>query len=100
MSLKIEKIPFGSMPDGRTVYKFRMTNESGAVAEVCNYGATLVNVKVPDKTNKLVSVVKGFPSVDGYLADRTFGTYLGATCGRYANRIAKARFVLEGREYT
>lgn len=99
MSLKIEKIPFGSMPDGRTVYKFRMTNESGAVAEVCNYGATLVNVKVPDKTNKLVSVVKGFPSVNGYLADRTFGTYLGATCGRYANRIAKARFVLEGREY-
>jgi len=35
------------------VYKFRMTNESGAVAEVCNYGATLVNVKVPTKQTSL-----------------------------------------------
>ncbi|NLB03080.1 MAG: galactose-1-epimerase, partial [Bacteroidales bacterium] len=100
MSLKIEKIPFGNMPDGRTVYKFRMTNESGAVAEVCNYGATLVNIEVPDKSDKLVSVVKAFPSLEGYLADRGIGTYLGATCGRYANRIAKARFVLEGLEYS
>lgn len=100
MSLKIEKIPFGKMPDGRTVFKFRMTNEAGAVAEVCNYGACLVNVEVPDRNNKPVSVVKGFPSLEAYLADRGIGTYLGATCGRYANRIAKAKFVLEGREYT
>lgn len=100
MSLKIEKLPFGKMPDGTDVFLFRMTNEAGAIAEVSTYGATLVSVQIPDKTGKLIRVVKGFPSVDGYLADAEFGTYLGGSCGRYANRIAKGKFTLEGEDYT
>ena len=100
MSLKIEKLPFGKMPDGEDVLLLRLTNECGAIALVTTYGATLAGVLVPDREGKLVQVVKGFPSVEGYLADLNIGTYLGASCGRYANRIAKGKFVLDGEEYT
>ena len=100
MSLKIEKLPFGKMPDGEDVLLLRLTNECGAIALVTTYGATLAGVLVPDREGKLVQVVKGFPSVEGYLADLGIGTYLGASCGRYANRIAKGRFVLDGEQYT
>lgn len=100
MSLTIETLPFGTMPDGSQVALFRLTNEVGAVAELTNYGATLVGVQVPDRQGRLQRVVKGFPSLEGYLADLEIGTYLGATCGRYANRIAKGHFVLDGEDYT
>ena len=100
MSLKIEKLPFGQMPDGEEVVLFKMTNEAGAVALVTSYGATLAGVIVPDREGRPVQVVKGFPSLDGYLDDARFTTYLGASCGRYANRIAKGHFTLNGEEYT
>jgi len=99
MSLNIEQLPFGQMPDGSQVTLFRLTNEAGAVAEISSYGATLVGVIIPDKNGKMTRVVKGFPSVEGYLADLEIGTYLGATCGRYANRINKGRFTLDGEDY-
>lgn len=99
MSLKIEQLPFGNMPDGRPVFLFRLINECGAIAEISNYGATLISVQVPDKNGCLKRVVKGFPSVEAYLADREIGTYLGASVGRYANRIAKGKFTLNDEEY-
>ncbi len=99
MSLKIEQLPFGNMPDGSPVTLFRLTNEAGAVAELSSFGATLAGILIPDKKGQLTRVVKGFPSVEGYLADKEIGTYLGASCGRYANRIAKGHFVLNGEEY-
>ena len=99
MSLKIEKLPFGNLPDGSEAVLFRLTNEAGCIAEVSSYGATLAGILIPDREGRLTRVVKGFPSVDGYLADKGIGTYLGASCGRYANRIAKGHFVLDGEEY-
>ncbi len=99
MSLKIEQLPFGKMPDGSPVTLLRLTNENGAVAEVSSYGATLAGIIIPDKNGKPTRVVKGFPSVDGYLADLEIGTYLGATCGRYANRINRGHFVLDGEDH-
>ena len=98
MSTTIEKRPFGTLPDGRPVFLFRFTNESGAIADVTNYGGRLVRILVPDKNGKLTSVIKGYETLDGFLKDG--GNYLGAMCGRYANRIAKATFVAEGKTYT
>jgi len=97
MSTTIEKLPFGKLADGREASLFRFTNELGAIAEVSNYGGRLVRILVPDKNEKLTSVIKGFSNVDGFLKDTC---YLGATCGRYANRIAKAKFITNGEEYT
>jgi len=94
----IEKKSFGKMPDGHDVSLFCMTNEIGAIAEVTNYGGRLVRILVPDKNECLTSVIKGFESLEGYLSDDT--NYLGAICGRFANRISKAKFFADGDEYT
>jgi len=94
--MQIEKTSFGKLPDGREVFLFRMTNENGAVVEVSNYGGRIVRILVPDSEGELVSVVKGFESLEGYLADTC---YLGATCGRFANRIAKGKLIVDGEEY-
>ena len=60
------------------------------------YGATLVSLKVPDRAGKFEDVVLGFDRLETYENDTH---YLGATIGRYANRIAKGRFTLNGVEY-
>lgn len=97
MSTTIEKLPFGNMPDGSPVFLFRFTNEAGAIADITNYGGRLVRILVPDKNGKLTSVIKGYETLEGFLKDG--GNYLGAICGRYANRIAKAVFVADGNTY-
>jgi aldose 1-epimerase len=70
-----------------------LANASGTEAEVITFGATLHGLRVPDGTN----VVLGLPSLEDY-AGRS-NRYLGATIGRYANRIAGARFALDGVTY-
>jgi aldose 1-epimerase len=94
--ITITKTPWGTH-QGETVFLFRLTNAHGAYVEVTSYGATLVSVVVPDRVGKKEHVVLGFPSLEGYLQDRC---YMGSTVGRYANRIAQARFTLDGKEYT
>ncbi len=58
------------------------------------YGATLVSLKTPDRAGHFKNIVLGFDSLDSYLAGVP---YFGATVGRYANRIAGGRFVLDGK---
>lgn len=70
--------------------------DSGARARVTGLGATLVSLEVPDRAGVLGHVVLGFDSAAAYLGDHP---YLGSTVGRYANRIAGARFTLDGREH-
>lgn len=97
MSLIIEKKIFGKLPDGREVSLFCMTNEIGAVVEITNYGGRIARILVPDKDGVLTSVIKGYDSLEGFIADTN---YLGATCGRFANRIAKGKFIADGEEFT
>lgn len=93
--ITITKIPWGTH-QAEAVFLFRLTNTHGAYVEVTNYGATWVSAVVPDRAGKKGHVVLGFPSLEGYLADRC---YMGSTVGRFANRIAQARFTLDGKEY-
>lgn len=88
---------FNKEVEGKLVSLCVLTNEAGAEVVVTNYGAKIVSLLVPDKQGKLTDVVLGHASIDDYLAsgEPTFG----ATCGRYANRIAKGRFVLDGVVY-
>ena len=86
----ISKKNWGKHAD-KAISLFRMENSSGAYVELTNYGATIVSVVVPDQFGKPGNVVLGFPTATGYLNDTC---YLGATIGRYANRIAKAAFTL------
>jgi aldose 1-epimerase len=93
---KIKKLPFGKMPDGAPIHLYVLTNKNGMQASITNFGARLVSLKVPDRNGKLADVVLGYSSVAGYLKDTA---YFGAIVGRYANRIAKGRFKLNGVTY-
>ena len=87
---------FGKTAEGTETTLFTCTNASGAKMQVTDYGARLVAVDVPDKNGKLANVTLGFDSAEKYAAH---SAYFGCTTGRFANRIAKGRFTLEGKEY-
>ena len=89
--------PFGTLEDGRPARLFTLAAD-GISVTVCDYGATLVAVRVPDRDGSLGDVVLGFDDVGGY-ETRTNNPFMGATVGRVANRIADARFVLDGVEH-
>lgn len=91
----ILKASFGQA-DGQPVEIYTITNSHGIEARLMTYGATLVSLKTPDRAGKLADILLGFDSLAPYLSGTS---YLGATVGRYANRIANARFTLGGVAY-
>ncbi|RJP68176.1 MAG: galactose mutarotase [Ignavibacteriales bacterium] len=92
----IEKKSFGKLSDGSEVYIYTLINTSGVEAQITNYGAIVVSLKVPDRNGKLEDVVLGYDNLEGYIADKSF---FGAIVGRYGNRIAKGKFELDGKSY-
>jgi len=84
------------MPDGANVDLFTLTNAHGLEVRVITYGAVIVSIKTPDRNGRFEDVVTGFDTLDDY---RTRSRFFGAVAGRYANRIANARFTLDGRTY-
>lgn len=94
--MAISKKPFGVTPDGHDVTQFTLTNARGASVRVINYGAILTNIIVPDRNGVLDDVALGFDNLEGYLANH--GS-MGDTVGRYGNRIAQARFTIDGATY-
>ncbi len=93
----IEIQDFGATADGTVVKKITLRNAAGATARLTSYGAMLIGLDVPDRQGKLDDVVLGFDSFAPYLAGHPF---FGNTTGRYANRIAKAKFSIDGTSYT
>ncbi|MGH9470415.1 MAG: aldose epimerase family protein [Terriglobia bacterium] len=87
---------FGKMPDGRAVALYTLTNGKDMEVEITNYGARIVSIVVPDRHGHRDDVVLGFDKLQGYLGK---DPYFGATVGRYANRIAKGEFTLDGVQY-
>ncbi|MBM3889925.1 MAG: galactose-1-epimerase, partial [Verrucomicrobia bacterium] len=92
-----EKSVFGKTPDGAEVELYTLTNTHGLVAKVMTYGAALTELRVPDRDGRLGDIVLGFDTFEGYLGKNP---YFGCTVGRYANRIAKGRFTLDGQTCT
>ena len=84
---------FGALPDGRPVERVSLRASNGFEARIITFGAALQALMVPDKNGRPDDVVLGHDEFKGYLDNRRF---FGATVGRYANRIANARFVLDG----
>jgi aldose 1-epimerase len=93
----VSEASYGSLPDGTAVKLFTLTNASGMEIRAITYGAILVSIKVPDRAGRFADVVIGHDSLDGYV---TRSRFFGALVGRYGNRIADARFTLDGRTYT
>lgn len=89
---------FQKIVDGKNTSLYVLTNKNGAELTLLNYGARIVSLMVPDKNNSFVDVVTGHNTIDEYLTSEE--PYFGAICGRTANRIAKGKFTLDGKEYT
>lgn len=94
-SATITKEDFGTV-DGKKVELYTLTNRNGLEAKVMTYGGVVVSLKVPDRNGNLADIVLGYDNLAGYLQDTS---YFGSIIGRYANRIAKGKFTLNGVEY-
>jgi aldose 1-epimerase len=75
---------------------YTLSNANNVKVQITNYGATIVRLYVPDKNGKIDDIVLGYDSLAGYLQGKS---YFGCVVGRYANRIANASFILEGKTY-
>lgn len=88
---------FGRMPDGKPVYAITLRNRAGITVRLITYGARVQAIMTPDRNGHIRDVVLGYPNLSGYLSKGD--PYFGATVGRYANRIAKGQFTLNGHTY-
>jgi len=93
----VVKDTFGTLPDGKIVYRFTLKNDNGVEMQVINYGGIITSLKTPDKNGSVEDIVLGYDSLSGYLKS---SPYFGALIGRYGNRIAKGKFKIDGTEYT
>lgn len=91
--MNIEKTDFGQTKDGTPVQLYTLTNENGMVAKITNYGGIITELWVPDRSVTLVDVVLGFDTLTDY---EEKSPYFGCITGRYANRIAKGKFTIDG----
>ena len=89
-------LPFGVTPEGETVFQITLKNDT-LCCQVLTFGATLRSLTVPDRKGQPVDVVLGFDSLKAYLPP--YG-YMGATVGRFANRICGGQFTLNGVTHT
>ena len=95
-SAGVQRASFGELPDGREVELFTLTNVHGIQVRAMTYGAIITSIQTPDRAGKRADIVLGFDSLAGYVAG---SPYFGAVVGRYANRIARGQFTLDGVTY-
>lgn len=91
----ISKIEWGKV-DGKEVYLFTLVNNQGTEVKISNYGGTVTSFITADKNDKKSEIIVGFDSLNQYLQKPP---YFGALIGRYGNRIANAKFSLDGQTY-
>lgn len=96
--MNIEKVLFGTLADGATVDVLTLTNKNKMTLKVSTYGGTIVSLCAPDRHGALEDVVLGYDNLNDIVTKPN--PYFGAIIGRYANRIAKGRFCLDGVEYS
>ncbi len=92
----VKKEDFGKATTGQAVELYTLTNAQGLEIKITTYGGIVTALKTPDRNGKFADIVLGFDNLDGYLKGHP---YFGCIAGRYANRIAKGRFQLDGKTY-
>lgn len=93
---RISKREFGKLADGTTVDIYTLRNRKGLEVEITNYGGAVVSLRTPDRRGRMADIVLGYDDPPGYVNDTS---YFGALIGRYANRIARGKFTLNGADY-
>lgn len=94
--MAITRDSFGTTKDGIAVDLYTLTNANGMTAKITNYGGVIVSLTAPDKDGQFADVVLGFDTIGEY---EEKSPYFGCITGRYANRIAKGTFTLDGVTY-
>ena len=88
--------PYGTV-NSQSVNQYVLKNDSGMEVRILNYGGTVTDIRVPDRTGQSANVILSYDSLAGLLQDGN--PYFGCLVGRYANRIAGATFTLDGKAY-
>jgi aldose 1-epimerase len=94
----IKDSAFQSTHKGKPTGLYTLKNKNGLIAQITNYGAIIVSIYVPDRDGKMIDIVQGYDTISEYIDGN--GPYMGAICGRCANRIGKGKFILLGKEYS
>jgi aldose 1-epimerase len=87
---------FGTLSNGTQVWRYTLTNSRGIRVRILTYGGILQEINVPDRYGRLGNVALGFNNLPDYV---TKNPYFGCITGRYANRIARGTFTLDGVTY-
>jgi aldose 1-epimerase len=93
----VERRTTATLVDGKPIEVFTLTNANGVQVTAMTYGAIIMSWRVPDRAGQLADIVLGYDDPAAYVKNNS--PYFGAVVGRYGNRIANARFVLDGRTY-
>ena len=94
--MKVRKDVFGKLSDGRTVHLFYLKNSKGMEVDIIEYGGIVTKLIVPDRKGKFGDIVLGFDKLEDYVKK---SPYFGAIVGRYANRINRGIFFIDGKKY-
>src|SRR3982750_3098173 len=93
---KVQREPFGNLPDGTPVEAVTLTGANGVSARIMTLGATLQALSAPDRSGRVADVTLGYDDARTYIEHPN---YWGQTIGRYANRIGGGHFSLDGKTY-
>ena len=94
--MTVTKRVFGTGPNGEEVYLYTLRNNHGVEVSITNYGGAITSILAPDRNGVFGDVVLGYDTLDDYMKNPR---YLSALIGRFANRIDRGRFSLDGVEY-
>jgi aldose 1-epimerase len=92
----ITHAPYGTLPDGRQVDLYTMQNANGVTVKFLSLGGCITEIDIPDRKGDAGNIVLGHDGLQGYNSNTG---YFGAIVGRYANRVAKGSFSLNGQTY-
>lgn len=95
---RIKEESFRGSCQGKPTGLYTLENRNGIIAQITNYGGIIVSIIVPDRKGEFADIVQGYDTIEEYINGNS--PYMGAMCGRCANRISKGKFSLEGKDYT
>ncbi|AEI37281.1 aldose epimerase family protein [Zymomonas mobilis] len=99
-NVSFSQAPFGKTAEGEAVSIYTLKNTKGVIVRFISYGGIIQSIETPDRDGKSGDIVLGFADLKGYTVDAAKGgLFFGALIGRYANRIAKGTYTLQGKTY-